>query len=175
MTKCVAIMVLLCNLLMVDGLAQVSNGTSFPKAKVYLHDHKVLKVRQLKVTDAAVSFFDLMDNTNRSVAVDNVDFLKIPKGNHVLMGTSFGAATGALSSLLIDLDTDVLGRPREKDAGFYVAMTGGGAVLGALVGLLVPKWKSVYLNKKSARLHIPLQFDISPEMGVATLKITMKI
>ncbi|UJH68550.1 hypothetical protein [Allomuricauda sp. SCSIO 65647] len=158
-----------------EGIAQTQDRTHFPKAKIYLQDHKVFNAKNLTITGAEASFLDSNAEKQQTIMVDEIDFIKIPKGNHALIGASFGAATGALSSLLIDLDTDPLGRPREKDAGFYLAMTGGGAALGALIGLLVPKWKSVYLNKKSAGLYVPLKFDVSSEMGVATIKITMKI
>ncbi|TXN38289.1 hypothetical protein FVB32_08340 [Flagellimonas hymeniacidonis] len=158
-----------------EGIAQTHDGTRYAKAKVYLQDHKVISAKDFTISGMEASFFDSNSGKQKSMMVDEIDFIKIPKGNHVLVGASFGAATGALSSLLIDLDTDALGRPQEKDAGFYLAMTGGGAVLGALVGLLVPKWKPIYLNKKSVGFYLPLQFDVSSEMGVATIKISMKI
>ncbi|WP_222982540.1 hypothetical protein [Flagellimonas meishanensis] len=170
-----AVFTLLSFLMVFWGMAQTQERNHYPRAKVYLKDHEVINAKDFTIRATEASFMDSKTGAQQSMMLDAVDFIKVPKGNHVLIGTSFGAATGALSSLLIDLDTDPLGRPREKDAGFYLAMTGGGAVLGALVGLLVPKWKSVYLNKNSAGLHIPLQFDISPEIGVATIKITMKI
>ncbi|MEX0313841.1 MAG: hypothetical protein AB3N18_06660 [Allomuricauda sp.] len=169
------VFILLTFLMVFEGIAQTHDGTLYSKAKVYLQDHKVVRVKNFTIKGAEASFFNSNDGRKQSINADEIDFIKIPKGNHVLVGTSFGAATGALSSLLIDLDTDALGRPQEKDAGFYLAMTGGGAVLGALVGFLVPKWKPIYLNKKSTGLFLPLQFDISPEMGVTTIKITMKI
>ncbi|MGX1930579.1 hypothetical protein [Flagellimonas sp. 2504JD4-2] len=170
-----AVFTLLVFLIVFGGIAQTQDKNYYPRAKVYLKDHKIINARDFIIRGTEASFLDSKAGTQQSTTLDAVDFIKIPKGNHVLIGTSFGAATGALSSLLIDLDTDALGRPQEKDAGFYLAMTAGGAALGALVGLLVPKWKSVYLNKNAVGLHIPLQFDISPEMGVATIKITMKI
>nr|WP_299382206.1 hypothetical protein [Allomuricauda sp.] len=166
-----AVFILLVFIIVFGGIAQAQDRNYYPRAKVYLKDHKVINAKDFTIRGIEASFLDSKAGTQQSMTLDAVDFIKIPKGNHVLIGTSFGAATGALSSLLIDLDTDPLGRPREKDASFYLTMTGGGAALGALIGLLVPKWKSVYLHKNA----VGLNFDISPERGLATIKITMKI
>ncbi len=161
--------------MMLEGFAQFNTDTFYPKAKVYLKDHKVLKGKELKVTDSGVSFFDVAGNQQQSLEMTELDFIKIPKGNHLWEGTIIGTATLALSALLIDLDTDALGQPQEKDASFYLAMAGGGAALGALVGILVPKWKPIYLKDKTAGRFLPIEFDILPGERLATIKITLKL
>lgn len=158
-----------------EGLTQSSTDTFYPKAKVYLKDHKVLKGKDLEVTDSGISFFDVKGNQLRSLEMSELDFIKTPKGNYLWEGAAIGTATLALSALLIDLDTDALGRPREKDAGFYLAMAGGGAALGALIGVLVPKWKSIYLRDKTAGRYLPVELKIGSGEDLATIKITLKI
>lgn len=170
-----AVFIMMVFALAYSGKAQTKGQTHFAKAKIYLQEHKILTARNLTIIGEEASFLDSSIKKQQTLLVDDIDFIKIPKGNHALIGGSFGAATGALSALLIDLDTDPLGRPRDKDAGFYLAMTGGGAVLGALIGFLVPKWKSIFLNKNSVGLLLPIEFDFTSQLGVATVKISMKI
>lgn len=120
-------------------------------------------------------FIDSKRNMEAELPMGHISFIKIPKGTHLLEGTLFGAATLSLSALLIDLDTDPLGQPREKTAGFYLAMGGAGAAVGALIGMFIPKWKSIHLKNKSIGLHIPVDLTISPQTNALNLKISMKI
>ncbi|WP_299553076.1 hypothetical protein [Seonamhaeicola sp.] len=157
------------------GMAQSNTTGSYPKAKVYLQDHRILNVKDLEITQTDASFIESDGDTKQTIAVDKIDLIKIPKGNYLWEGALFGAGTMALASLIIDLDTDYLGRPREKDAGFYLGMTGGGAILGALVGVFVPKWKPLYLGKASAGLRPSIQFGFLTKESFSNIKITLKI
>lgn len=157
---------------LLEGYAQFQPGDSYPKAKLYIKDHGILKVDQLKITEAELIYFDMAKNQQRK-PISELEFIKAPKGNHLLEGAGFGAATMALASLLIDLDTDALGRPQEKDAGFYLAMTGGGILVGGLIGVLVPKWKSLYPGSNTIGSNQQLQFGIFS--GQAYTGINMKL
>ncbi len=120
-------------------------------------------------------YIHLKSNKEAELPLQHISLIKIPKGNHLVEGALFGTATLSLSALLIDLDTDPLGQPREKTAGFYLAMAGSGAAVGALIGILVPKWKSIALKDKSAGIYMPVHLDIFPQTNSVNLKITMTL
>ncbi len=157
------------------GLAQSENGDRYKKAKLYLTDHRIIRVNDLKIDQMTARYFDTKKNREAELSIQNIASIKIPKGNYLWEGALFGTATLSLSALLIDIDTDPLGQPREKTAGFYLAMAGSGAALGALIGLLVKKWKPLSLKEKSIGLYMPIDLDISAQTNALTLKITMKL
>ncbi len=162
-------------LFVLQGQAQSEPGTRYNKAKIYLNDHRIIKVSDLEINQITARFMDVKGNEETILPIQDITQIRIPKGNHLLLGTAFGTATLSLSALLIDLDTDPLGQPREKEAGFYLAMAGTGAALGALIGVLIPKWRSIPLKKKSLGFHRPIHLDINAQTNSLNLKITMRL
>ncbi len=173
MKNSVIVFVLL--LFVIKGLAQSESGDHYKKAKIYLSDHRILKARDVKVNQVTAQFVDSKNNEEIVLPLKNISLIKVPKGNHLLLGTALGTATLSLSALVIDLDTDPLGQPRKKEAGFYLAMAGSGAALGALIGVLAPKWKSIPLNTKSLGFRMPINLDIHAQTNSLNLKITMRL
>ncbi|MEM7381636.1 MAG: hypothetical protein AAF361_10630 [Bacteroidota bacterium] len=156
--------------------AQMGSVT-YKRAKLYFKDHRVLKVDNLRI-DHSTYLFDEDESSKgkqNSVLAEEISMIKIPKGNYAVEGALIGTATLGLSALFIDLDTDPLGRPNEKEAGFYLGMAGAGAIAGALIGLAVPKWKRLSLESRSLGLHIPLEVDFSSNTAFLNVKIIMTL
>ncbi len=173
MKNTVVVFILL--LFVLKGPAQSKSSPHYDKAKIYLDDHRIMKASDLEVNQVEVRFMDSKNNEEIVLPLKNISLIKVPKGNHLWLGAALGTATMSLSALVIDLDTDPLGRPREKEVGFYLAMAGTGAALGALIGVLAPKWKSIPLKKKSLGFHMPINLDINAQTNALNLKITMRL
>lgn len=165
-----ALIILLAGLSL-EGFAQ-RNDASFPRAKIYLENHRIIKASHIRIDKSSIRFTEDSNRKETTVLKDDISLIKVPKGSHVWEGVLIGSGTMGLTALLIDLDTDPLGQPRKKDSGFYLGMVGAGAVAGALIGLLVPKWKPVYLTDQSHSRHLPFELGFYPQGLSLNIKIS---
>lgn len=170
------IFVTLCLIPMVTSHGQSIKTKDYRKAKLYLDNHRILKVKDLKVTQSEVRFFNIRKERQEFVAISEVELIKIPKGNHLWQGALIGAGTAALTALLIDLQPDPLGLPEEdRGAGFYAGFTLGGAVLGGLIGFIIPKWKSIFSKGKFLNGDLPVDLGFSSKNNAFNLKIKIAL
>ena len=159
------------------GLAQgqSANQDRYKRAKLYLQDHSIIKATKLVVERDDISFFNSDVKEAQELPLKSIALIRVPKGSHVLEGSLFGAGTLALTALLVDLQPDALGIEREKGADFYLGYTAVGASIGALVGLLFPKWKLLYSEGRFLSGTVPLRFGISSQQNTISLKIKFAI
>jgi len=157
------------------SLAQSVDDHSFKKAKIYLNNHRIIKVNNLKINSIEASFLNSINNKNEKVLMNTIKFIRIPKGSHLWEGALYGAGTMALTAVLIDAQPDVLGRSQNKDAGFYLGFTAGGAVIGGFIGWLFPKWKSVYSGGKFIGQNTRVKLNFSTQNDNVNIKITLSI
>ena len=149
--------------------------TYHKKAKVYFKDHRILKVNALNINENDISYLLPLTNEKKQQSKHDISLIKAPRGNHLVVGSLFGLATGGLTALLIDLDPDPLLPQDEKDLGFYLSWAGGGALVAGLIGLLVPKWKSVQFEQESLGANISLKVDGVATSSMTGIKITMSL
>jgi len=159
-------------------LAQSQNDHSYKKAKIYLENHRIIKVNNLEIEGSEVSFMNSVNRKQEKIAMNNIKLIRVPKGSYLLEGALYGAGTGALTAVLIDVQNDDplgLSVEKKRGAGFYIGWTAGGAVVGALVGSLFPKWKQVYADGKFIGLNLPVNLQFNTQNDRFNIKIGISI
>jgi len=138
-----------------------SRNEKFGKAKLFLKDYRIAKVNNLVINGNMASYIDLADNKTHSLNVNEINSIKIPKGNHLIEGAIYGTGTMALTALFIDLGEDPLGQPNHVTTGEYIGLAASGAVVGGIIGYFFPKWKSVFLEGKLISKNIPFNIGVN--------------
>ena len=156
-------------------LAQKGDTDTFKRARLYLSDFSIIKATKLVINENEISFLNADSRTPQKLSLSSVELIRVPRGSHVLEGALFGAGTLALTALLVDLQPDPLGIEREKDTNFYLGYTAVGAAIGALAGMLFPKWKLLYSNGKFVGSSGPLQMGLSSQHRSIGIKIKLTI
>lgn len=152
-----------------------SSNEEYSKAKLFLSDYRIVKVKQLVISGNMANYFDLSRNENQSLTIDRISSIKIPKGNHLIEGAIYGTATMALTAVLVDLGEDPLGQPNQVTIREYIGLAAGGAVVGGIIGYFFPKWKSVYLEGKFISKNLPFNIGIDNLHNDIVLKITIPL
>jgi hypothetical protein len=120
-------------------------------AKIYQKGMPAVKVKNLILSNDSLLQYTLNDYQGSShkilLSTTNVRYISVIKGSHVASYGAYGGAVGLISSLYAVFD------PTLKDSGvnwtpFILGFTAGGAVIGALVGVCVPKWKILFIPAK---------------------------
>lgn len=167
----IALSVLFCGL----AKGQSTNQDRYQRAKLYLEDHSIIKASKLVIQGEEASFFNSDAREAQELPLGSIALIRVPKGSHILEGALFGAGTLALTALLVDLQPDALGIEREKGADFYLGYTAVGASIGAVVGLLFPKWKLLYSEGRFLSGSVPLQLGITSQQRTISLKLKLVI
>jgi len=160
------------------GFAQSIEKHSYKKAKIYLDNHRILKVNNLEINSVEATFLNSINRKQEKIVINAIKLIRIPEGSYMWQGALYGAGTMALTALLIDIQPDDplgLGIEQKRGAGFYLGFTAGGAVIGALVGSLFPKWKTVYSGGKFVGQNLPVNLGISTQRDQVNIKITISI
>jgi len=155
--------------------SQTFEKQKYRKAKLYLNSHLIVKVRDMEVNSLELSYKNAANNKREKNALSNIKLIRVPNGSHLLEGALIGAGTMALTAVLIDVQPDPLGLDQKYDAGFYIGLTAGGAALGALVGVLFPKWKTVYTGGKFIGKTAPVKFDFSTQHNKFNLTLSITL
>lgn len=101
----------------------------------------------------------------KQISVSNVRYVKIKKGSYFGIGALAGAGIGLLSAvygvLTVKSDTNL------DDSGvnwtpFIVGFTAGGALIGGIVGVCIPKWKTYFIPDGKTSFSIKFSPSISP-------------
>ncbi|MEX0288459.1 MAG: hypothetical protein AB3N14_05065 [Flavobacteriaceae bacterium] len=164
--------VLLCS---ATAWAQQADIGTFKRARLYLSDYSIVKASKMTIKEQEVSFFNVNSKTTQNLPLSSIELVRVPKGSYVLEGALFGGGTLALTALLVDLQPDPLGIETEKDTGFYLSYTAVGVAIGAVVGLLFPKWKLFYSNGKFVGSNASLQVSPDSEFRNIGVKIRLGI
>jgi hypothetical protein len=160
------------------SFAQTIEKHSYKKAKIYLDNHRILKVNNLEINSVDATFLNSVNKKQEKIVMNTIKLIRIPEGSYMWQGALYGAGTMALTALLIDIQPDDslgLGIEQKRGAGFYLGLTAGGAALGALVGSLFPKWKSVYSGGKFVGQNLPVNLGLSTQNDQVNIKIIISI
>lgn len=155
--------------------SQTIENQKYRKAKLYLNNHLVIKVKDLAVNSLETKYKNAANNKYEKAALSNIKLIRVPNGSHVFEGALIGAGTMALTAVLIDVQPDPLGIDQDYGADFYIGLTAGGAALGALVGVLFPKWKTIYTGGKFIGKTLPVKFNFSTQHDKFNLKISITL
>jgi hypothetical protein len=101
----------------------------------------------------------------KQISVSNVRYVKIKKGSYFGIGALAGGGMGLLSAVygVLTVKSD----PSLDDSGvnwapFIIGFTAGGALIGGIVGVCIPKWKTYFLPDRSTSFSIKFTPSISP-------------
>ncbi len=158
----------------ISCFAQFS-GFTYPKAKLYLKDYSIVKVKKLEIGNMIASFYNKATNKSETLSLENINLITIQKRSHVWEGAAYGAFTGALTGLLVDIGEDPLGRPNEVTIEEYIGITAVGAALGAIIGSFFPKWKQIYSRGEFLGLNVPMNLNLKTQKDKVVVKITIPL
>jgi len=148
-------------------------------AKIYQRGVSAIKVTDLIFTNDSLIQYKITDNTGTTremlLSASNVRYISVKKGNHAATYGLYGAAVGLLSSLYAVLD--VKSDPYLDDSGvdwapFVLGFTAGGAAIGVIVGLFVPKWQYLYIPEDMTSFTIRLSPAINKDFYSLGVNIT---
>jgi hypothetical protein len=136
---------------------------NYTVAKIYQKGVSAIKVKDLTFTNDSLLQYKSTDanGTTREMLMSttNIRYVAVPKGNHAAIYGLYGASVGLLSSLygVLDVKSD----PYLDDSGvdwapFVLGFTAGGAAIGVIVGLFVPKWQFLYAPENKTAYSIKL-------------------
>jgi hypothetical protein len=116
-------------------------GEKYAVVKIGLKNYQFIKVRTLVlINDSTLTYQSSGSNLQKTLPVKNVKFISERKGTYAVYYGLVGGGIGFLSALSAHVGTNFAGY---NYAPWYIGLTAGGAVVGTLVGLCVPKWKSL--------------------------------
>lgn len=136
---------------------------SYPVAKIYEKGKPAVTVNNLVLTADTVLKYNLSGNSSVSGSqtrnINNIRYIGVKTGTHAGIYGVYGAASGLVGSVIGVLQ--VKADPTLDDSGvdwapFILGFTAGGAVIGAVVGLCVPRWKMLYIPEKSTACSVVL-------------------
>lgn len=101
----------------------------------------------------------------RQISTSSVRYVKIKKGSYVGIGVAAGAGIGLLSSVygVLSVKSDAsLDDSGVNWAPFIIGFTAGGALIGTVVGLCIPKWRTYFIPDNKSSYSIKFAPSISP-------------
>jgi len=118
--------------------------TFYKKVNVTLKDFTKYECKSVNINTETISFINLNTNLNESLALTKINYLRVQNGNQALKWSGLGALLMGLTAAL-----NVFEYPdTQNSGGLIVGFTLSGAVIGGLIGLAIPRWKTYYLNFK---------------------------
>ena len=109
---------------------------------VTMKDFKKYECKKVYIKSDSISFVNLNTRLNESLALSNIDYMRVQEGNQALKWCGYGALLMGLIAIL-----NVTEYPNSQNSGgLIVGFTISGAAIGGLIGLAMPMWKTYYLN-----------------------------
>lgn len=159
--------VLLFCLLLVKSYAQKISlpYNEYQRGKITFESLQTIKVENLKIMGDSVTYNKEFQTKTRTTALSDIYDLRLAEGNHAILGAEIGGGIAALIVLreIILVEKNPLVYVYKKNAKYiYPGFIGGGIVIGGLVGLVIPKWKSHYCKgKKVSNVSILPDYDVA--------------
>ncbi|MCJ7446179.1 MAG: hypothetical protein MUO72_00645 [Bacteroidales bacterium] len=152
---------------------------SYELAKIYLKNHQITRGRNLTlINDSTISFKNNTTLKVETVSLNNLNSIKVKSGTRVAGFALYGAGLMALSSLLAvaDIESDPYTELKPNAGAIIAGFIGGGAIIGGLVGLATPKWKSISIPRKTqgnASFYLNPVIDINRSYFALSFKIKL--
>ena len=144
-------------------------NNKYTNAKVVLIGKGTVPVRNLMLVNDTLLQYNSKSgdgSTNmKQVSASSVRYVKIKKGSYAGIGAIAGGGFGLLVMLdvVLSVKSDAtLDDSNVNWAPYVVAVTAGGVLIGSLVGLCIPKWKTYFLPDKKTSFSIKFSPSISP-------------
>jgi hypothetical protein len=141
----------------------LQKNKTYKVAKIYRTERSdKYEVRNLELTnDTLVTFDETKAGIINKVQIstNNIRYVSVKNGTHAL---AYGAVTGgAVLSIAAIATSATINDPnyepeRGKAAAVIVGFTAAGALVGGLVGALIPKWKTLSIRQKETTVSLIL-------------------
>ncbi len=102
-------------------------------------DFRKYECKNVHIKSDSISFTNLYSRLNESLALTDIDYMRVKEGNQALKWCGYGA-------LLMGLITVINVPDYSNSGGLIAGITLSGAAIGGLIGLTIPKRKTYYLN-----------------------------
>jgi hypothetical protein len=109
-----------------------------------LRDYTKIEGKKVNIKLDSISYTNLNTKDFETIALSNVDYLRVQEGNQGFKWSGLGALFLGLSAVLSAAQYP----DSQMSGGKIVGFTLSGAAIGGLIGSAIPKWKTYYINNK---------------------------
>ncbi len=137
----------------------------YPLGKIMLSDFKKIDVSNVIIGKDSAYYYNTSTGKNQTNSFSDINYFRVPEGNHVNAGVGIGALTSVV--IVLTAVSKVSSNPnlQFKDNAIETSMIfiAAGAGLGGLLGAITPRWKTYYFgNQKTGSLRLLPKLNISP-------------
>lgn len=147
----------------------IEKNKKYSSAKMVLIGKGTVPVKNLMLVNDTLLEYNSKNGDGsinmKQISASSVRYVKIKKGSYFGIGALAGGGMGLLSSIygVLTVKSD----PSLDDSGvnwapFIIGFTAGGALIGGIVGVCIPKWKTYFLPDRSTSFSIKFSPSISP-------------
>jgi len=112
------------------------------KGKIALKNSIKYNAKKIYINSDSITFKNDLTGLGKSIMLSKIDYIQVQEGTHTLLFCAFGAMIAGLGSLDGIVNDQSIQHPLMYIADFTIS----GAIIGGLIGLATPKWRS-YSNK----------------------------
>lgn len=147
----------------------LESNHNYSTAKIVITGKGVIPVKNMMLVNDTLLQYNSQKSDGSSylkqVSTSTIRYVKIKQGSYAGIGAAAGAGTGLLSAVYGILtvksdptldDSDVNWTP------FVLGFTAGGALIGSMVGLCIPKWRTYFLPDSKTSSSIKFTPVMSP-------------
>jgi len=117
----------------------------YKNAKISLKNFSKYEAKDLRILSDTISFFNKKTLTMNVLDLNKIEYFRIQVGNQSMKYAGYGSLIVCLIAIV-----NVYNIPQNQrinnSGGIVLGFTISGALIGGLIGLSVPKWKTYYLN-----------------------------
>ncbi|MDN5204524.1 hypothetical protein QQ008_24240 [Fulvivirgaceae bacterium BMA10] len=128
---------------------------SYKRGKVYLHDRSILTVKNLSIDKSSLSFDYQNQSKKINYALDDIKMVRVASGNYAGRGALIGGGTMLLASLraLSEIQRNPYLTTKDNAGEIIAGFIVGGSLMGALIGMAFPKWKTIFPSNNETSRH----------------------
>lgn len=129
-----------------------ADSTYYSRAKVYLQDNVRYEVEDLMITNDRLSFINKINSKQSELDLTDVFVIKAFDGTEAAKYALYGGLISCLSGILAvaSVETDPYEETSINKEAFVFGFAAAGAIIGAVVGANMEKWKTVYVSEKAS-------------------------
>ncbi len=138
----------------------VQQGDNYKEGKISVKGGQPIKAKNIKlINDTTIGYQNYLTGNQEYISTQHLRWVSVRTGSHAGTYALLGGLTGLLTALSVDLQisSDPYYYYDKPDmSGWYVGLTAGGALIGALIGASTSKWETRYLPafKKGETVYV---------------------
>ncbi len=129
---------------------------AFKKGTIGLKDAGMVNANNLSISNDSVSYIHEFTLGRKSHAIKDINFIRVQTGSKAGQGALLGATVMGLHVLyaVMEINSNPNMVFRQDALGRSLLFIGGGALIGTLIGSMIPSWATYYPNSLVFRKHI---------------------